>query len=353
MSKSPAQFLSQTILAAIFAVLGSSSLPAQYGNNPQENQRSQQQGSENYVVPVDQQRRQAMQKAAEQAFQRQEIQQPKMPAGFPLSTDHQQYVEKLLDHWEARSQQIEKFKCNFRRFEYDNGIVGWRDHNQRLAAHQIAFGEIRFAAPDRARYETATVMKFTRPPAQPGAQADYRRLEEEADFREQWICDGKAIYEFDYANSVLNETLIPPNMQGNMAESPLPFLFGVNKQKVLDRYWVGVVTPRGVENEYWLVAHPKRVEDSRMYSKVEIILAVEDFLPKALHMYSPQYDPAKGNEESYYFAFEDREVNSQLTKLQDFFGMFVKPRLPRNWRKVVHNPNQTARVGTQPPSANR
>ena len=81
---------------------------------------------------------------------------------------------------------------------------------------------------------------------------------------------------------------------------------------------------------------PKRIEDSRMYSKIELVIAKDDFLPKAMHMFSPQYDPAKGNESSQYFTFENRQVNNQLDKLNDFFRVFVSPRLPGlGWKRVA------------------
>ena len=220
------------------------------------------------------------------------MQPPKLPEGFPISAEHEQYLSKLLDYWEQSSERISKYKCNFRRFAYDNAIVNWRDESNQLAAHQVAFGEIRFASPDRASYKTSQLMKFEKPPAQKGQQASYKKIEE-ATSQEHWICDGKAVFEFDFATKKLYETQIPAEMQGNIVESPLPFLFGAKKKQILDRYWVRSATPSGVQDEYWLVAYPKRVKDARMYSKVEVILSKEDFLPKAMHMYTPQYDPEK------------------------------------------------------------
>ena len=304
----------------------------------------------------------AQRQAAEQAYAQQQAalqKAPQLPEGFPLEPAHIDYITKLLDYWEQSSQRVDKYKCNFRRFAYDNAIVNWRDQSNQLAAHQIAFGEIRFAAPDRASYQNTNSMKFVKPPEKPGDQAQYRDVKEDETYaenkdawKEHWICDGKNIFEFDYANKKLYETQIPPEMQGNVVESPLPFLFGAKKKQILDRYWVRSATPRGVENEYWLVAYPKRIKDARLYSKVEIILSKEDFLPKAMHMYTPQYDPRKGNEESYYFTFENRQVNSQLDKLLDFNRGFIKPRMPAfgGWKKVVLTPgkqNQAAAPAVQ------
>ena len=90
---------------------------------------------------------------------------------------------------------------------------------------------------------------------------------------------------------------------------------------------------------------PKRIEDARNYKKIEITIAREDFLPKAMHLYLPQYDPAKGNEDSQYFRFENRQVNGAGARIADFFKAFVNPRLPRGWDRVnraTQNSSQAA-----------
>ncbi len=279
------------------------------------------------------------------------------PAGFPLEPAHVKYVNDLLDYWENNSKKVEKYKCDFLRYEYDTDSVNWRDpQSNRLAAHKITQGEIRFAAPDRARYETTKVMQFFKPPQQPGDQAEYKEADDQT-AQERWICDGKSLFDFDFTTKRLYETKIPPEMQGNVAESPLPFIFGAEKKVILDRYWVRSVTPNGVENEYWLELFPKQTKDARNYSKIEVIIAKEDFLPKAMHLYSAGYDPSKGNENSRYFLFENREVNSQLAKFQDFFGGFVRPRVPFGWERVdtqVGVPQrQAASPAGQPSETNR
>ena len=123
-------------------------------------------------------------------------------------------------------------------------------------------------------------------------------------------------------------------MQGNVAESPLPFIFGAEKKVIQERYWVRSATPEGVQDEYWLELYPKRIQDARTYSKIELVIARKDFLPSAMHLYSANYDPARGDETSTYFQFQDRELNNQLFKLQDFFGAFVRPSVPLGWKRV-------------------
>jgi hypothetical protein len=124
----------------------------------------------------------------------------------------------------------------------------------------------------------------------------------------------------------------------------MPFLFGAKKSQILDRYWVRVI-PQDSETEYYLEAYPKRIDDARLYSKIEIVLAREDFLPKAMHVYSPQYNPAKGNFQSRYFAFNDRSVNDQLSRIQDFFGVFVRPKTDIGWKRVSRMALQGQQAG--------
>ena len=272
------------------------------------------------------------------------------PPGFPLEPAHVKYVDDLLTYWEQNSKRVAKYKCDFLRYEYDTDNVNWRDpQTNRLAAFKITKGEIRFAAPDRARYETNKVMQFFKPPQKPGEQAEYKETGDQT-VQERWICDGKSLYDFDFSTKRLYVTHIPEDMQGNVAESPLPFIFGAEKKVILDRYWVRSVTPVSVENEYWLELYPKQIKDARIYSKIEIVIAREGFLPKAMHLYSAGYDPKRGNESSRYFLFENREVNSQLAKISDFFNVFVQPRLPIGWERVNTDVGQTTQRQAATPS---
>lgn len=291
----------------------------------------------------------AQQAAAQQAWEAQRAQQAlQQPAGFPLAPAEAKYVSDLLDFWETNSQKLQLYQCDFRRYDYDSSLTGYRDpQTNRLAAHSVSDGQIRFAAPDRAKYETTRVMIFDKPPASPGEQAAYKSAESD-DVHERWICDGRQIFEYDFANQVLNQKTIPADMKDNPAESPLPFLFGGNKQAIMSRYWVRYVpqtdlAPNEEPSEYWLELFPKRIEDAQSYSKIEMIIARDDFLPKAMHLYGAQYDISKGNEISHYIAFENRQVNNQLAKMKNFFGVFVPTKLPLGWRKVdMDIPNSQA-----------
>ena len=128
-------------------------------------------------------------------------------------------------------------------------------------------------------------------------------------------------------------------------------MFGARKDQILNRYWVKVITPAEAEGkEVWLEAWPKKAEDAQNYKKVEIILSIEPFLPNAVHMYMPQYNPKKDNFSSVYIEFSDIKPNDRVSKFKDWWGNFVKPSLPKfepGW-KMVPRQQMNARAAGQP-----
>ena len=284
---------------------------------------------------------------------------PQLPPGFPLPADEQQYVEQVLDYWQQTSDKVNQYKCDFLRYEYDTTNVNIRDpKTNQLYAYQQAAGEIRFAAPDKARFETTKVFRFEKPPEQAGGDASYKPLESHSlwgrNIHECWVCTGDAVYDFDFESKARYASEIPPELRGNVAESPLPFLFGAKKDDVMSRYWVRYIPKyeadaqgqqKLIEKEIWLDIYPKRVNDAQMYSKVELILSADDFMPLAIHMYDPNYNPAKNNYSSRYFLFQNRKINGALAAIGGWMNRFVEPTVPANWRKVVRQapPAQSAK----------
>lgn len=261
-----------------------------------------------------------------------------------LSPDHIKFVNDLLDYWQTKSQAVKFYQCDFARYDYNTTICNWRDpHNNMLAAASTMTGEIRFAAPDQACYETVHVFDFAGPPEQPGQQPQYIKRDE-SNNREKWICSGTSIFEFDYQNKKMYEVAIPPEMQGRgLINSPLPFLFGASKDEILNRFWVRNITPAGAKNEYWLEAYPKTIDDARNYLKLELAISRDElFLPVMLHIFATDYNPKINNETSRIIEFKNRKVNGNLAKVQDFFQWFVRPKTPFGWEHVQRAPLQAS-----------
>ena len=303
------------------------------------------------------QKRSAQAAAAQAAAPR----SPQLPPGFPLPADEQQYIEQVLDYWQQTSDKVKHYKCNFLRYDYDTEFVNIRDpRTNQLYAHHQATGEIRFAAPDKARFETTKVFKFTGAPKEQGGNAIYEPLKGHSmwgrTINECWVCTGQSVFSFDFEQKARHEEKIPPRLQGNVVESPLPFLFGAKKDDVMKRYWVRYIPKyetdaqeKLIENEIWLDIYPKRINDAQNYSKVELILSADDFMPLAIHMYAPNYNPAKNNYSSRYFIFQNRQVNGKWSLLQGWLNRFVEVSVPPTWRKVdsLNTPAQSAQRPAQ------
>lgn len=263
--------------------------------------------------------------------------EPVQPDFLPLAPDHEQYLGQLLDHWEKTSSQIERLTCEFQRWDYDPTYCNWRDpRDNRLAAYRIVRGKIQYGAPDKADSQALEIWEFAGTKDNANVEAHYNR-NEAPEARERWMCDGKAIHEFDFHNKKLYEVEIPPEMQGAaLSQSPLPFLFGAKRTEMQDRFWMRVSTPPGVQDEYWIEAWPKRKEDAVNYQRVEIVIAAVDFLPKSIHIYSRDYDE-KSSPISHHFEFADKLVNDRLSGIRDFFGAFIRPSTPIGWERVQLN----------------
>lgn len=280
---------------------------------------------------------------------------PQMPPGFPLDTNTRNYIEELLTYWENTSNQVTHYQCQFVRWHYDPEICNYRKPgNNHLVAAEISRGNIRYRNPDSGMYEVTQKWNFGGPPDEPGGEAKYvRRKLTNADFpeEEKWICDGESIFEYDYQSKRLYELKLPLESRGEgLKNSPLPFMFGATAVELLDRFWIRDVTPANVQGQYWLEAWPKRVSDAQNYSRMEIILTRDPFLPVAVHMYAPNYDE-KTKPSRMVFEFEKREINGALAGLLDPF--FIRPSTPFGWKRVERDQTagaDPARLGQNPAS---
>jgi len=256
-----------------------------------------------------------------------------IPCPFePLTARQQEFLDKLLLKWEEQSGKIERYRCDFERWEYDP-IFGPADPKQ---AKTYSTGKIRYAAPDKGLFKVE-MMKVYRLPAMPGEEAQW--LKKPADeIGEHWVCDGKRVFEFEVRKKQLTERPLPAEMQGKaIVDGPLPFLFGAKAEKIKARYWVRLITPSDKqEQEFWLEAVPKYRADAMNFKMVHVIVDKQDFLPKALQVFDPSFDPEKRPIRTV-FTFNKREVNWSVTleSLNIFHREFYEPSTPFGWKKVI------------------
>lgn len=264
---------------------------------------------------------------------------PQRPSWWPQSPAHQKYVDDVLNYWEQSSSKIERYRCEFTRWEYDSAWgpkpdpkTGKRD------AIRISYGEIKYGKPDKGLFKVNKVLHYT-PPKAPNDRPQY--LPQDGEQGDHWVCDGENVYEFIHEQKKLIVHELPPDMRGEaVTNGPLPFVFGANAAKIKERYWVGVFTPPTAKGEYWLEAWPKYPDDAKNYKKVEIIIDETDFLPKAIQIYDRSGD--ERNPSSTVLTFENREVNFTVNPiaglvdpLKIWHREFYEPKTPFGYKKEV------------------
>jgi TIGR03009 family protein len=152
-----------------------------------------------------------------------------------------------------------------------------------------------------------------------------------SDRSEQWISDGKSIFEYKYTDKKMIEHRLPPERQGKaIADGPLPFVFNTEAERLKQRYFMRITTPSDARGEVWLEAYPRFQQDAADFKKVELILKTDRMLPFAIQLFSPN-----GKDRTVY-QFDRVVVNRPLRWIidNDWFHASV----PLGWKKIVEEP---------------
>lgn len=242
-----------------------------------------------------------------------------LPRRFQLTPQEQAQLNQVLQAWENSSSQVKSFSCYFDRLEYRPAFGNQPQVDKG--------GEIRYATPDKGSFK----LEGARP--------------------ERWICDGKAVYGYDFQTKQIFERKLPPEMQGKaIADGPLPFLFGANAANLKRRYDLRISTPSDAnKGDIWLEAYPLFAQDARNFSRAEIILsqAVQgnqgQLLPIAIRIYQPN-----GTDHTV-FVFNKITLNENrfFTRFQNDFSP-TKPGL--GWQFVADEGPQ-GNPAMQPPAS--
>ena len=261
-------------------------------------------------------------------------QPPRAP--FVLNAAKQARVDQILKAWEQKTSKIDKFSCDFRRFEYQPQFSGDKPHS-------MSEGVIHFKAPDRAEFQVKS-------------RRDAGGATEFGEHLEHWICDGTTIYEFDSRQKLLREQRLPLELQGKaITDGPLPFLFGAKVDKIKARYWVREAKALQ-PGEIWLEIFPKTRQDAANYTQVDVMLAWamqdDDFLPNGMRIHR------LGNKHEN-FIFTNRKINERGSLLNVLGGGRYRPRTPSGWKRITDGGPSTdkdlhgsSRIDQQP-AANR
>jgi TIGR03009 family protein len=261
---------------------------------------------------------------------------PQNPGGAPfvLSPVDQQYVDQILQMWEASSSKIKTFDCKFERWNYDPVFGPGKDTTGQDIASIKSHGQLTYSKPDRGSFKINEIYRYVKQDQnQPG---EYVLQEHEVG--EHWVCNGKAIYEYKHDKKQLVVQALPPQLRGTaIVDGPLPFLFGAEAKKLKARYWIRVKQSNAAT--IWLEAHPRGQADAANYHHVEVMLERKTMMPNAIQVHMPN-----GQSRAVYM-FQEPTVNGAMNKL--FGMMFNSPRTPLGWKRVMLEAPQEPQVGSQ------
>lgn len=248
---------------------------------------------------------------------------------FPeLTPQEQQTIDQILAYWEQETAKIERFSCEFSRWEFDSQAPGVQEIARQLGRGDITVaasrGVVRFQKPDRGLFKTEVYTKMT------GQVSKDKQVELKVDPNNsgEWVvCDGKFVWDYDRKEKIRTKLELPPEMQGlGIMNSPLPFLFGVKADEIKARYWVRAISPgtengRAVENKYAIEAYPKYPVDAVNYHHVQIVLDRDMFLPELMVLYMPEWNDQAVNangvvieprDKRMVYQFASRQINSNI-----------------------------------------
>ncbi len=250
------------------------------------------------------------------------------PAGETLYVeDLPPELERVLQEWERHSKRIRTLEGKHRRYLY----------NHTFQDEKRAEGQFFFQAPDRGRIDIVPLkVTETVNPRKIGKNGQPFTIT--ADRPERWICTGKEVLEINDAEKSFDLFPLPPDVQGeNIIESPLPFLFGMEAEAAKRRYKLSLGSlhdPEGKRSgirRIHVVALPRLRKDRANWSRAEVLLDAETYLPQFIRL----FDPAGTLETVYQF------YNVRVNKpWKGFLGIQSDPFHPalRGYRPIPHQP---------------
>jgi TIGR03009 family protein len=248
------------------------------------------------------------------------------PPPFTLTPQEEAQVDRVLNLWEQRNREVKTFDCRFKRWIYDMvfGPVGQAKFEE--------LGVIRYAAPDRGLFRLEKSVTN-------GKEAPIANIR-----AEHWMCDGKSVWEYNPAKKQVIEHKLPPKLQGKaIANSPLPFLFGAEAQKLKQRYFIRLSPSENAENEVCLEAYPRFQQDAANFHHAQFIITTQGMSPYALRLVQPN-----GKDYTVY-QFYEVVVNERFRIFQsDPF----RPYEPSGWQ-TIRDETPPSGQARRPPSDGR
>ncbi|MBX3443173.1 MAG: hypothetical protein KF774_12275 [Planctomyces sp.] len=232
------------------------------------------------------------------ALREEQATSPRGPGVMPAAGDNVQVLalprelEPLIREWERKSKTIERLSGKFTRYKYDSVFE----------TESRATGGFWYAKPDKGRMDFNSVKLDRLPrdsggkpinPAKKGVNGQPYKVS--SDPRESWICTGDRVLQIQVQDKTYNEITIPEQFRGAaIRNSPLPFLFGLNEEEARSRYVLRLgsmhkkVVEDGPEHPIiHVVAFPMLEQDAREWSRAEVLLHSDTFLPYSILVFDP------------------------------------------------------------------
>lgn len=259
----------------------------------------------------------------------------------PLSEGDAAYLDQVLDVWEMKTAEIKQYQCTLSRWQYDPST-------DPTAPKVIDKGTLQYAKPDKGLFRIDERQVLTKKSPNP----EYSKSEL---YGEYWVCDGEYVHIRDRnKKEAIKMQLAPEQRHQGIHNSPLPFLFGVKADEIKRRYWIRPVPPPAGNNDVWLEAWPKQMDDAGNYSRVQVVLDRNEVLPKALIVFLPNWEAQFPHREVYEFTERKKDWNVlDAMKQKLFMKEFIETNLPSTWKVIVEpyiEPQEAVPAGQGSPS---
>ena len=240
---------------------------------------------------------------------------------FQLNAVEQQFVDQILQMWETESAKIKTFDCQFERWEYDLVFGPGNDIPSIKST-----GQLTYSKPDKGSFKINEILGWQKQSAEQASWEPGDWVAQNNKVGEHWVCDGKAIHEYNHAKKQLVVQPLPLEMRGTaIVDGPLPFLFGAEAEKIKRRYWIR--SSSSDQTSIQLEAYPRWQADAANYRRVDVMLDRKKMMPTAIQVHMPN-----GKKRAVYM-FKDPTVNGTLNALLG--ALFNAPRTPLGWKRVV------------------
>lgn len=284
-------------------------------------------------------------------------------AANPLSPQEIAHLDQILNHWEKSTADIEKYSSKVIRWKYkstDNFVEQLAQQTKMDVTHihtTVAAGVVKYSKPDMGMFKLDEFLSLTGS-LDANGKPEYKAFANQ--FGEWWLCDGKAVYEYDRSAKRCTIHDLPEEVQGAaILDSPMPFVFGVKAEKLKQRYWVRALPPPNKET-YVIEVYPKFQSDAINYDHVRVYLDAAEFLPIMLEKFDTEYLNVVGqpfNDSREIFQFSDRVKNQSLiAKVVNWGRDFIPFDAPKDWEvtRVPYAPpaTQDIRAATANPIGN-